>query len=138
MSTPPAAKLGQGEVTEEMSAATKPVKVESSGGDDGALINIKVQSQTAADVFFRIKRDVKLRRLMDMYCGRHSLSPKAVQFLDTEGRQIRPAQMADEVGLQDGDAIDVMIHMEGGGGAPAGGEHESRGFSGLIDRPFTP
>lgn len=84
------------------------------GEDGGALINIKVHSQTADDVFFRIKRDVKLRRLMDMYCGKHSLHPKAVLFLDPDGRPIRPNQEPDEVGLDDGDAIDKMLMQVGG------------------------
>ncbi|KAG0540187.1 hypothetical protein BDA96_03G387200 [Sorghum bicolor] len=82
MSTPSPASLGYGaeeeeeergkgaEAEEERGEATKTVKAEA--GEDGgsdALINVKVQSQTADDVFFRVKRDLKLRRLMDMYCA---------------------------------------------------------------------
>ncbi|CAL4946548.1 unnamed protein product [Urochloa decumbens] len=104
-----------GAVTEEArGTATSQVKTEA--GDDGALINVKVQSQIAADVFFRIKRDVKLRRLMDLYCGKHSLDPQAVLFLDPCGRRIQPAQTPDDVGLKDGDEIDIMLKQDGGGG----------------------
>ncbi|CAO2195282.1 unnamed protein product [Urochloa humidicola] len=83
---PPSENAGAGV---EEARGTAQVKTEA--GEDGALINVKVKSQIAADVFFRIKRDVKLRRLMDMYCGKHSLDPKAVLFLDPDGRNIRPA-----------------------------------------------
>ncbi|KXG33713.1 small ubiquitin-related modifier 1 [Sorghum bicolor] len=129
MSTPSPASLGYGaeeeeeeergkgaEAEEERGEATKTVKAEA--GEDGgsdALINVKVQSQTADDVFFRVKRDLKLRRLMDMYCGKHSLHPKAVLFLDPVGRTIRPNQTPNEVGLDDGDAIHIMLTQVGGG-----------------------
>ena len=117
MSTPPPSpsNVGHGAeeergkgAEEETGKATKTVKAEA-GEDGGALINIKVHSQTADDVFFRIKRDVKLRRLMDMYYGKHSLHPKAVLFLDPHGRYIRPNQTPDEVSLEDGDTIDIML-----------------------------
>ncbi|CAL4953622.1 unnamed protein product [Urochloa decumbens] len=112
-------------VEEEVRSTPTKVKAEPGGGGDGAadLINIKVQSQTSAEVFFRIKRNVRLRRLMDMYCGKHSLDPKAVKFLGPDGRHIRGEQTPDEVGLEDGDAIDVWLDQQGGGGggAPAHG-----------------
>jgi len=82
------------------------------------LINIKVRSQTAADECFRVRRDVKLERLISMYCGNHSLDPKDVRFLDPGGRYIRAAQTPDEVGLEDGDEISVHLHQVGGTGAP--------------------
>ncbi|CAO1944397.1 unnamed protein product [Urochloa humidicola] len=105
------------EAGEAKDTATAQVKTET--GEDGALINVKVKSQIAADVFFRIKRDVKLRRLMDMYCGKHSLDPKVVLFLDPDGHYIRPAQTPDDVGLKDGDEIDILLKQDGGGGCSA-------------------
>ncbi|CAO1946612.1 unnamed protein product [Urochloa humidicola] len=124
--TPPSSPANVGPeaeegVEEEVRSTTK-VKAEPGGGAAG-LINIKVQSQSAAEVFFRIKSNVRLRRLMDMYCGKHSLDPKAVKFLGPDGRHIRPEQTPDEVGLEDGDSIDVWLDQQGGGGALA---HASR------------
>ncbi|CAL4973087.1 unnamed protein product [Urochloa decumbens] len=99
---------------------TAKVKAEPGGGDSADLITIKVQSQNAGDVFFRVKRNLRLRRLMDMYCGKQSLDPKVVKFIGPEGRHIRAEQTPDEVGLEDGDAIDVWLDQQGGGGgAPA-------------------
>ncbi|CAN6301372.1 unnamed protein product [Urochloa humidicola] len=106
-------------VEKERVTAPAPVNVKAEpGGGDGGLINIKVHSQTAADAFFRVKRDVKLRRLIDMYCGKHSLDPKTVKFLGPDGRHIRAEQTPDELGLEDGDAIDLVLDQVGGGGAP--------------------
>jgi len=59
------ANAGPG-VEEEAKPATASVKTEA-GGDGSDLINIKVHSQFAEDVFFRVKRTLKLRRLMDMF-----------------------------------------------------------------------
>ncbi|KAL6616390.1 hypothetical protein ACP70R_038660 [Stipagrostis hirtigluma subsp. patula] len=121
MSSTPPPKSGHGEedaAASGASATTKPVKTEAA--DDGSLLNIKVNSQTAPDAFFRIKRSVKLRRLMDLYCGKHSLDPRAVVFLDPEGKHILSGQTPDDVGLQDGDEISIMIHQTAGSATRAG------------------
>jgi small ubiquitin-related modifier len=94
------------------------VKAEPGGRVDGALINIKVTSQTAEDVFFRVKRSVKLRRLIDMYCGKLSLNPKVVKFVGPEGGFLRSEQRLDEIGLDDGDEISLVLDQKGGGVAP--------------------
>ncbi|CAO2195283.1 unnamed protein product [Urochloa humidicola] len=120
----PANGVEEGVEAEEVrsTGTTTKVKAEPGGGDGAGadLITIKVQSQNAADVIFRVKRNLKLRRLMDMYCGKQSLDPKVVKFFGPEGRHIRREQTPDEVGLEDGDAIDVWLDQQGGGGgAPA-------------------
>ena len=112
--TTPAKVARQIEVEEE----ERPVKVKAEAGGDGSFINITVRSQTAADASFRVRRDVKLERLVNTYCGKHSLDPKAIVFLDSSGRQIRAAQTPGEVGLEDGDTIEVLLHQVGGTGAP--------------------
>ncbi|RLN04551.1 hypothetical protein C2845_PM13G13590 [Panicum miliaceum] len=87
-------------------------------GGDVSLINITVHNQTAADAFFRVRRDVKLERMINMYCGKHSLNPKAVVFMDPYGRYIQADQTPAEAGLEDGDTIDIHLHQLGGTGAP--------------------
>ncbi|CAL4973088.1 unnamed protein product [Urochloa decumbens] len=111
---PPPSPPGNAEAGVEAARGTATAQVKTEAGD-GALINVKVTSQIAADVFFRIKRDVKLRRLMDLYCGKHSLDPSAVEFLDPDCRRIKPAQTPDDTWLKDGDEIDVMLKVDGGG-----------------------
>lgn len=64
--------------------------------DDGGLFDVKEQSQIAADVFLRIKRNVKLRRLMDMHTAASTRSTPRPSFVD---RHTRPAQTPDDVGL---------------------------------------
>ncbi|KQK10613.1 small ubiquitin-related modifier 1 [Brachypodium distachyon] len=90
----------------------KPVKPEPTA--DGDFINVTVTSQISVDVLFRIKRNARLQRLMDMYCGKHSLDPRAVRFLNDEGKYLKAAQTADEAGLKDGGLIDVHMAQDGG------------------------
>ncbi|KAL6840201.1 hypothetical protein ACP4OV_030011 [Aristida adscensionis] len=118
MSSPPS-KLGHGdEAAAGAASVTKPVKAEA-GEPSSSLLSIKVTSQTADDEFFRITRKTKLRRLMDLYCGKHSLDPRTVEFLDGEGRHIRSVQTPDDAGLVDGDEISINIKMHGGAAPPA-------------------
>ncbi|CAO2182322.1 unnamed protein product [Urochloa humidicola] len=130
--SPVRVRRGAEEAAEERATGTSPVKVASRAekkerataaapvnvkAEPGALmINLTVHCQTAADAFFRVRRDVKLRRLIDMYCGKHSLDPKVVKFLGPDGRLIRGEQTPDEVGLEDGDDIDLFLYQNGGAG----------------------
>ena len=112
------ANAGPGVEEEARGTATKPAKVKAEAGVNGSLINITVQCQTAADELFRIRRDVKLERLINMYCRKYSLDPRAVQFLAPSGRHIFSVQTPDELGLEDGDEISVNLYQLGGAGAP--------------------
>jgi small ubiquitin-related modifier len=49
------------------------------GGDGKAddHINLRVVSQDSNEVFFKIKRTTPLRKLMDAYCARNSLTAEA-------------------------------------------------------------
>uniref|UniRef100_A0A0D9V7V9 Ubiquitin-like domain-containing protein n=1 Tax=Leersia perrieri TaxID=77586 RepID=A0A0D9V7V9_9ORYZ len=100
---------GTGEVIQ---ADLKPVKAEARAAS-AAVITVTVTSQTFADAYFNIKPSVKLRRLMDMYCGKHSIDPRTVKFVNDEGRFVRADQTAEEVGLKDGGSISLEIDQQG-------------------------
>ena len=105
-------------VEEERGTATKPAKVKAEAGIDDSFINITVRSQTTTDEFFLVRHDVKLERLINMYCRKYSLDPRAVQFLAPSGRHIFSVQTPDELGIEDGDEISVNLYQLGGAGAP--------------------
>jgi hypothetical protein len=93
------------------------VNAESSGGD-GSFINIKVHNQTVTDMFFHVKRDMKLWCLIDMYSRKHLLDSKVIKFLGPKGGYIQADQMSEEAKLEDHDAIDVFLTQTGGVRAP--------------------
>ncbi|KAI7980030.1 Small ubiquitin-related modifier 2 [Camellia lanceoleosa] len=72
-------------------------------------LNIKVKNQ------FRINRNTQLRKPMSAYCDRQSLDPKSILFL-FDGRRIHAEQTPDQLGMEDCDEVDAMLHQTGGGG----------------------
>ncbi|KAF7133155.1 hypothetical protein RHSIM_Rhsim09G0057700 [Rhododendron simsii] len=66
------------------------------------------------EVFFRIKNNTQLKKLMTSYCERQSLDAKAIVFL-FDGHRIKAEQTPEQLGMEDGDEIDAMLHQTGGG-----------------------
>lgn len=60
------------------------------------------------EVFFKIKRGTALKKLMETYCERQGKSMTAVRFL-VDGERIRPDQSPDDLDMEDGDTIEVMM-----------------------------
>jgi small ubiquitin-related modifier len=82
--------------------------------EDGvAHINLTVKNQDGSEMHFKIKRNTKLDKLMNVYCQRQSIARTAIRFL-FDGQQIQPDQTPDELHMEDGDAIDAMMHQVGG------------------------
>eukprot|EP00252_Welwitschia_mirabilis_P022646 TRINITY_DN6193_c0_g1_i1.p1 TRINITY_DN6193_c0_g1~~TRINITY_DN6193_c0_g1_i1.p1 ORF type:complete len:105 (+),score=19.26 TRINITY_DN6193_c0_g1_i1:128-442(+) len=77
-------------------------------------VNLKVKGQDGNEVFFRIKRNTQLRKLMNAYCERQSVDSNAIAFL-FDGRRLRGEQTPEELEMEDGDEIDAMLHQTGGG-----------------------
>ncbi|XP_047326126.1 small ubiquitin-related modifier 2-like [Impatiens glandulifera] len=77
-------------------------------------INLKVKNQNGNEIFFRIKRTTKLKKLMDVYCSREAVSFNSVAFL-FDGRRLRRDQTPGELEMEDGAEIDAMLHQSGGG-----------------------
>ncbi|XP_072950523.1 uncharacterized protein [Typha angustifolia] len=59
------------------------------------------------DLYFRINRSAQLRNLMNVYCKRQSLDFNSISFL-LDGRKLHWDQTPDEVGMEDGNEIEVM------------------------------
>ncbi|KAL4570655.1 hypothetical protein LXL04_026315 [Taraxacum kok-saghyz] len=77
-------------------------------------IKVNVHQREKLELFFRIKRNTKLKKLVDACCDRQSLEKKLVDFL-IDGTRLREEQTPDELEMEEGDEIDVMLHHDGGG-----------------------
>ncbi|KAI3787132.1 hypothetical protein L1987_41365 [Smallanthus sonchifolius] len=82
--------------------------------DQSAHINLKVKGQDGNEVFFRIKRNTQLKKLMNAYCDRQSVEMNSIAFL-FDGRRLRAEQTPIELEMEEGDEIDAMLHQTGGG-----------------------
>ncbi|CAO0789796.1 unnamed protein product [Mucor circinelloides] len=76
-------------------------------------INLKVVGSDANEVFFKIKRSTQLRKLMDAYCERQGKQPGSVRFL-YDGTRVMPGDTPNDLDMDDGDSIDVMVEQIGG------------------------
>ncbi|KAJ3056446.1 Small ubiquitin- modifier 1 [Rhizophlyctis rosea] len=76
------------------------------------LISLKVTSQDN-EIFFKIKTKTPLKKLMQTYCERQGKQIDQVRFL-FDGQRIQAEQTPDELGMEDGDSIEVMTEQLGG------------------------
>ncbi|KAF9359287.1 hypothetical protein BGX26_012667 [Mortierella sp. AD094] len=73
-------------------------------------INLKVVGQDHSEVFFKIKRSTQLKKLMEAYCDRQGKAVTSVRFL-YDGERIQPTNTPNELEMEDGDSIDVMVEQ---------------------------
>ncbi|KAJ4723023.1 Small ubiquitin-related modifier [Melia azedarach] len=81
-----------------------------------SFINLTVKSQQdQSKLFFRIRRDSELKRLLNAYCDKKFLPHGSCHFL-INGDRFAHHKTPDELGLENGDEIDAFVPTDGGGG----------------------
>ncbi|CAL6350801.1 unnamed protein product [Bathycoccus prasinos] len=81
--------------------------------DRGEHINLKVKDQDNAEVHFKVKMGTKFKKIFDAFLQRKSLQPGSVRFL-FDGERVREDQTPQELDMEDGDSLDVMMEQVGG------------------------
>ncbi|KAL2918799.1 SUMO protein smt3 [Polyrhizophydium stewartii] len=76
-------------------------------------INIKVVAPDQSEVFFKIKRTTPLSKLMNAYCERQGKQRSSVRFM-FDGARVEDHATPEQLEMEDGDAIDVMVEQVGG------------------------
>ena len=75
-------------------------------------INLKVVTQDGNEIFFKCKMSTPLDKLMKAFCNRNGVASNSVRFL-FDGERINGRQTPQELDMEDGDAIDVMVEQVG-------------------------
>jgi len=83
------------------------------GEQKPGTMQLKVVSQDGTEVFFKCKADTKLEKLMRAFCQRQGVAIESVRFL-FDGNRIRENQTPNELDMEDGDSIDVVVAQVGG------------------------
>ncbi|MCL7051200.1 hypothetical protein MKW94_007470 [Papaver nudicaule] len=87
--------------------------------EQAGFITVKViYNVDKTEIFFRIRSNVQLCKLMIAYGARKDLDIKYLRFL-FNGIVIKPHQTPIKLGMEDGDEIDCMQEVGGGGYAYA-------------------
>jgi hypothetical protein len=76
-------------------------------------ISLKVVDQEGNEVYFKIKRQTPLRKLIDAYCQRQSKSPDSIRFL-YDGQRIQPEATPEDLEMENNDIIDAVLQQTGG------------------------
>ncbi|KIM78359.1 hypothetical protein PILCRDRAFT_824568 [Piloderma croceum F 1598] len=99
--------------TEEIPAsASTEVKSESNSN----TINVRVESSTGEEVFFKIKRNTKLSKLSGAYATKVGKDLGTFRFL-YDGERITNEDTPDTLDMEDNDTIQVHVAQIGGSGS---------------------
>ncbi|XP_031266950.1 small ubiquitin-related modifier 2-like [Pistacia vera] len=79
-----------------------------------APIKVIVKNQEGNKLVFQVKRDVKLRKVLNLYCEKQVLQYGTVNFL-INGERFDHDLTPNEVKLEEGDEIDALLPANGGG-----------------------
>eukprot|EP01089_Gocevia_fonbrunei_P021448 TRINITY_DN834_c0_g1_i3.p1 TRINITY_DN834_c0_g1~~TRINITY_DN834_c0_g1_i3.p1 ORF type:complete len:116 (+),score=25.85 TRINITY_DN834_c0_g1_i3:33-380(+) len=80
---------------------------------DTEHISLKVVSQDGSEVFFKIKRQTHLKKLMEAYCKRQGVDMNSIRFLH-DGNRISQEKTPKELDMEDNDIIDAVLQQTGG------------------------
>ncbi|KAF8099088.1 hypothetical protein N665_0251s0013 [Sinapis alba] len=98
-----------------MSASVKKISFEPcyrQSQKSGTLEQI-ILSYDDVDVYFRIKKDVGLRKMMEAFSVKKGEDMSVFAFL-FDGVHIKPDQTPNELELEDGDEIQAFLHQIAG------------------------
>ena len=75
-------------------------------------LNLKVVTQDGNEIFFKCKAQTALNKLMNAFCQRQGVNLNAVRFI-FDGSRINSSQTPEDLEMEDGDVIDVMMEQAG-------------------------
>eukprot|EP00485_Elphidium_margaritaceum_P003638 CAMPEP_0202700810 /NCGR_PEP_ID=MMETSP1385-20130828/13972_1 /ASSEMBLY_ACC=CAM_ASM_000861 /TAXON_ID=933848 /ORGANISM="Elphidium margaritaceum" /LENGTH=109 /DNA_ID=CAMNT_0049358081 /DNA_START=149 /DNA_END=478 /DNA_ORIENTATION=- len=76
-------------------------------------LNLKVKDQDGTEVYFKVKKTTKLKKLMDAYCARVGKEAGSIRFL-FDGERIAQDATPNDLNMEDEDEIDAMVEQHGG------------------------
>nr|XP_016463360.1 PREDICTED: small ubiquitin-related modifier 1-like [Nicotiana tabacum] len=94
-------------VTQDQEKKKKPV-------EESPYIVVHVTAQDGGKLFFKLQETTPLQKLMKVYCDKKFMNMEQIAFL-FDSKRIRGKQTPKELEMMDGDEINAMLHMNGGG-----------------------
>lgn len=96
------------------SSSTGETKSESGSAPTSSKLNIKFQAQDGGtEIIITVAPNMPFSKIIDGYCNKKGMKPDSVRFL-FEGQRINPSDTPKSLGMENEDAVDVMLHQVGG------------------------
>jgi len=96
------------------------VLLESVGGGEGDddevndnTVTLRVRQQDGDEMFFKVKKETKMQKIMDAYAQRKGINVNSLRF-NMDGNRIQPTDTPKMLELENDDQIDVMLEAIGG------------------------
>ena len=96
-----------------MSTLDQPASAEDAGSSDDR-INISVKDPQGEDIYFRVRRTTKMRKLFSAFCKRSNVDPSTMRFF-FQGERIQEDETPESLGLKEGDKIESFVRQVAGG-----------------------
>lgn len=80
---------------------------------DPNSVEIKVADQEGREILFRTKKDSPIEKMMNAYSKRQGVDKNSFRFL-FDGQRIEASQTPRDLGMENGDMIDVVLSQTGG------------------------
>ena len=71
-------------------------------------ITLKVATQDGNEIYFKCHETTPLQKLMHVFCNRQGVATNSVRFV-FDGNRVNETQTPEQLGMEDGDVIDVMV-----------------------------
>ncbi len=76
-------------------------------------ITLRVRDQAGDETFFKVKKETKMKKIMDAYAQRKGINAKSLRF-NMDGNRINDDDTPKMLELENDDQIDVMLEPVGG------------------------
>jgi small ubiquitin-related modifier len=81
--------------------------------ENPTTITLRVRDQHGDEMFFKVKKETKLSKLMDAYASRKGINAGSLRFT-LDGQRIQKEDTPKMLEMEEDDQIDVMLETIGG------------------------
>lgn len=89
-------------------------QTEDQGAEDSSRIQITVKDPQGEDVYFKVRKTTKMRKLFQAFCKRSNVDPSTMRFF-FQGERIQEDETPESLGLKEGDKIESFVRQVAGG-----------------------
>lgn len=86
-------------------------------------INIRLVEADGSELAFKVRSTTRFVKVIDAFCSARHIHPNAVRFL-FDGQRLSDNDTPQQLGMQDGDIIDVALQQIGGTDADLIKDHQ--------------